>query len=240
MPSVNKVTPLANILRKDIISGIFGTQGGLPQANELAVKHNVSRNTVVTALTLLEGEKLIEKRGTIYYVNPQSQVLMTQNLLPPEKRAKFGFVYNVEPVRAGTLPKHLAELFGVDPSTEIIFCKRVSGNKVDGVEKVDQVAVKYFLLAPFASVIELMQNDPGFDPAWTSTLPDSLISQDEPKARMTTPEEESLFGLSAPTPINQVRESIEDKSGKIYLIQEVVLAPHVQLKFRYPFTKQNA
>ena len=80
-----KHTTLAEELEKDILSGKYGSEGGLPSTIEIAKKWGMSVNTVKNSLALLEGKNLIEKRGIAYYVKNLTQLKIVPLAKPEPK-----------------------------------------------------------------------------------------------------------------------------------------------------------
>jgi DNA-binding GntR family transcriptional regulator len=238
---IEKRLSIATEIEKEILSGKYGWEGGLPAASELAQKREVSINTIKNALALLEGKGLIEKRGTGYYVKRVG--LTMTGYLPPAHlriRGREGFVRNIGSIKSTTLPDHLAKAAAID-QREAIYRMLLTGEVEEGREKPLQITHRYYLFPLSKEELDQMQRDARFDPLWSDPrFAKELTSSSEICARLATEGERDLLALpeSSPTAILSVREEIRDIADaqeSILMIQEVVLSPRSALFFRFPF-----
>ena len=236
--AVSKHAALAAELEKDILSGKYGWEGGLPTTSELAQQWNMSINTVKIALTVLETKDLIERRGAGYYVN-RAPVLMTQYVPPVTLRyARPGFCKNMGSVKRIAPPAHLAEKINISPSELAVYRVQVSGELVEGNERPLQVSYRYHLLPVSDEQIAQMEHTPTYDPMWAPEQAAELLSHDEITPRLATEGERDILSLPEVTPITSVFEVIRDKDGKPLMMQEIVLSPRTTLIFDFPFTNK--
>lgn len=229
--TMRKNVELANLLRKDILAGKYGTEGGLPGANELARRSGYARNTVNSALALLEGEKLIIKRDAAFYVN-SIPVTMTQYAPPTHVRYSDGYTTNLEAVGDYTLPEHLAEKLNVPQCA--VYRMQLSGETVNGERHPLQLSQRYYFFPLGQGDLQRMKDDASFDPMW-SNFPGTLVSRDEITARFATQEEAARLNLAEVAPVLSVWESTRDKDGAILMVQETTLSPRFALIFEFPF-----
>lgn len=232
-----KYIPLANELRKDILSGKYGAFGGLPGASEIASSQAIAINTVKAALTLLEREGIIVKRGIGYFVNIVPTV-MTRHVSTPEDRlqehSRQGYVTNVE-IAQVQIPAHIATKLGLNSPLEATKRTQVSGELIGSKQYPHQYTQRYYFIDLSAEEIASMRDHPNFDPMWTR-YPTPLHTQDEPSARNATREEAVHLDLPQNTAILSMLEVIRSENGDILLMaQELTLSPRIQLVYNYIF-----
>jgi DNA-binding GntR family transcriptional regulator len=239
---VTKHTTLATELEKDILSGKYGWEGGLPSASELAQTWNMSINTVKNALSLLEGKNLIEKRGIAYYVN-RVPTIMTQYVPHANLRIKDrpGYCKNIGPVKKIAVPEHLAKKLNIPQSQTAVYRVQVSGEFTEGNERPLQLTYRYHMLQLPEQQIQQMQNNANYDPMRDeSTTATELDTYDEVVPRLATEGERDLLDLPETTPILAVLEVIRHKeSNDLLMFQEVILSPRTTLIFEFPFLNQK-
>lgn len=224
---------LANSIEKDITSGKFGKEGGLPAVSEIAQEHRLSINTVKNALAVLEGKGLIVKRGIGYYVN-NIEIDMSY-LGPAHSQRPDSFKRNIGTIKSITLPEHLARTAQIEASTPTTYKMQISGTIENEEEKPIQIAHKYYLLLISDETLKRMNDDSSFDPV--AELGGELLSQDELSSRLATDNEKDLLAIDENTPILNVVEIIRDQQDKLLLIQEVSIVRST-LIFKYPFTNK--
>lgn len=237
-PAKGKHETLARKLERKILEGQFGWSGGLPAAPELAEKNHMSVNTVKSALALLEGKGLIEKRGIGYYVNKvpitMTEYVPTGNLRTPNS----GFCRNVGSLKRTALPPHLAERFS--GASEAVYRMQVSGEVRGSVERPLQITHKYYLIPLSDEQVQHMEQDAAYDPMrHESRFQVTLMAFNENAARLATKGEEGLLSLQEGSPVQTVLETIQDKSNGLLLIQEVVLHPSQTLAYKYSFDNRS-
>lgn len=237
--AVGKHIALANDLEQEILKGTYGWEGGLPSANELAQRRNMSINTVKNALAILEGKDLIEKRGIGYYIN-RVPTTMTQHVPAANLRlsSRSGYSKNIGPVKRVTLPDHLAKKLKIE-ARQVVYRMQVSGEMQDGNEKPLQISYRYYFLAIPDEKMQQMENDTNYDPMWNDeNTAGELLSHDEVSPRPATEGERDLLNLPESTPISNVFEAISDKGSTLLMAQEVILSPRTTLIFDFPFTNR--
>lgn len=231
MVNLRKNVELANQLRKDILTGKYGTEGGLPGAKELSRRSGFARNTVNSALALLEGERLIIRRDVTYYVNT-IPVTMTQYAPPTHIRYSDGYATDLIISGEKLLPDHLASRLDMDRCTA--YRVQVSGETVSGERQPLQYSHRYYFLPLTDEEMQHMKDDAKFDPVWI--IADILVSRDETCARYGTQEEITHLDLPTPSPVQGVWESIRDKQGNLLMVQETTLVPRFKLIFEFEFS----
>lgn len=240
MAEVKKRDIVANKLRKDILAGRYGIEGGIPDEGGLAKIHNCARGTVTAALSLLEGEGLLVHRGRAYYVN-NLEYVMTSYVAPSAKRhtGTRNYVKNVDDVvRLQTVPAFIADKAQVPHETHAVSCVRVSGEVVKGKEHPIQLATRYYFMSLSDEQVQRMQDDPAYDPAWDTS--EELDSHDEITARPATQEELAALSLPASATVVSLLEIIRDKEGNLYMVHESALSPRVALVFSFKFVNKSA
>lgn len=237
MADVRKHILLANDLRKDILSGRYGIEGGLPGPNELARRSGYSRVTVNSALSLLEGERLIIKRDVGYYVNSPITTIMTQYVMPiavrMRKYARTGHIKNVGAVERVDLPEYLAEKLELKSPVAVVFQPCVSVEVVDETEKPMQIARYYYFMPLTDDQVQRMDADASYDVLLES--PVHLSRRDEIFPRLPTEEEAKLLSISNVMPVLSVLSTVLDEDGNILLFQDLTRVPHAILEYRYSF-----
>jgi DNA-binding GntR family transcriptional regulator len=235
--TVSKHSALAAELEKEIFSGRYGWEGGLPSVSDLAQKWNMSINTVKAALAVLEGKDIIEKRGIGYYVN-RVPTTMTQYLPPAHARLQNGYCENIGTVKRVSLPEHLAKKLDYKSSELAVYRMQVSGEANGTGKKPLQITYRYHLLTLSDEQMQRMESEPTYDPMWKDA-PIELFSHDEVTPRLATESERDLLNLPETTPINTVIEAIrEQASNNLLMAQEVILSPRTTLIFDFPFTNK--
>jgi DNA-binding GntR family transcriptional regulator len=236
VPNVRKYTELANELRKDILSGKYGTEGGLPGADELTRRSGLARNTVNSALALLEGEGLIKSRDRIFYVNITSQD-MTQYVPPLNVRmqssGKIAFMENIAPIEVKQIPEEIADRLGIARESIGTFRFRVGGEVLEGQKKPSQLKKYWYLISLNEEQLQQLRDDPNTD-ILVKYAPEDLRAHDEISSRLPTQEEMKLLSLSEFTPITQVNIITRDTSGNILLFQDLTFVG-VVLTYDYGF-----
>ena len=226
-----KYVSLADVLRKDIQAGKYGSEGGLSIASELAKQHKMALNTAKRALSLLEDEGIIQKRGAAYHVGG-IDVVMTQ-YSPPSHQRYSGFNRNLTIVEKVALPVHLASKLQTSQRT-VVSRAQIAGEIIRGAELPLQVSYRYYFLPISAEKIQRMQDDPLFDPMCIDA-PVDLVSRDEVASRPATPEELGHLNLGRSASVTSLLEVIRDEAGNILMAQEITLSPRITLVFEFPF-----
>jgi DNA-binding GntR family transcriptional regulator len=226
-----KYIPLANSLRKEVLSGIYGTEGGLPATSELAKRHSSAVNTVKMALSKLEGEGIIVKRGLNYYVNT-IHTTMTRHVPLPHARLhnRRGYVRTLH-ITSGLIPGHVASKLHL-PDRDILIRSQVSG-EVNGRELPLQLTTRYYFLSLSDAQVKRLEEDAGWDPMWELT--GTLQSRDEVSARPATTQEAEQLKVPDGTTVITVFEVIRDPSGVLLMAQELTLSPRDTLIFEFEF-----
>ncbi len=232
---VGKYVALATELEKDIHSGKYGQEGGLPSVIELAEKWGAAINTVKSSLALLEGKGIIEKRGSNYYVN-KIDIVMTRHVPAATARLPRGsFCRNISDVTVDAFPSYLVVKIDASSPGQAPHRTQVSGEFVDGKERPIMVASRYYLLALTPEQVNRLE-DATYDPMWDeSDVPVSLVAHNISCARLATEEERTLLHLPNPSAVTNLFEAIYDAQGNVLMAQEVVVSPAYDLHHRYPF-----
>jgi DNA-binding GntR family transcriptional regulator len=228
-----KYATLATELEKDILTGKYGWEGGLPTTSDLAQTCNMSINTIKNALALLEGKGLIEKRGAGFYVN-RTPTIMTQYVSPIYSRPRGGYYQTLGTVKRAPLPAYIVEKLQISPCSAI-FRMQVSGELAEGNERPTQVSYRYHLMDISNENMQHMQDDPNYDPL--RNVPTELRSHDEITPRLATESERDLLNLPDPTAIQHIFEAIY-KGDTLLMAQEIILHPRETLIFDFPFTNR--
>lgn len=237
--AVSKHIALSTELEKEILTGKYGWEGGLPTASELAQTWNMSINTVKNSLAVLEGKNLIEKRGIAYYVN-RVPTTMTQYVPPTHLRQHAGYSKNIGPVKRVSLPDHLIKKLDLNDSQSAVFRMQISGEITESNEHPLQLTYRYYLLSISDQQLHQMQNNATYDPMWDDQKTAiELLSHDEVTPRLATEGERDLLNLPEATPINNVFEVIRDNQNNILTVQDIILSPRSTLIFDFPFTNKQ-
>jgi DNA-binding GntR family transcriptional regulator len=216
---------LANSIRRDILSGIYGTQGGLPGIEELVKLTGSTKVTLYKALAVLEGEGLIVSRNRSFYVN-KSSITMTEHVPPARMRlqaeGKIAVTKNLVPVAIVPLPDYLKRLLQLEGDITAVFRYRVSGEIRDGKE-IPARLIKYHYLVPLTpEQIQRMQDDQ-YTNILLETHPVKMQRHDDVSSRLPTPEEAKYLGIPESTPVLDLRIINRDMDGNLLLVQELVL-----------------
>lgn len=236
MPLIRKSVELANQLRKNILSGTYGSEGGLPGIGELTKEHKLSNNTTIAALAILEGEGLVVRRGNSYYVN-NLKFTMT-HYIPPIHMRKQNYAKNIGSVERIELPEYIATRLRLGNRPEVVVRNQVTGEINDGdyKELPYKLSCHYYVLPVTDEQLQKMQNDPTYDVMWER--PDvrkELRCHDEIASRQVTQDEADLLNIKPCTPANTIFVTISDMNHNLLFIQELVLSPRVTLMYDYVF-----
>lgn len=237
-----KYGPLAAELEKEIQSGKFGWEGGLPTVSDLAEKHNMSVNTIRQALSILEGKGLIEKKGAGYYVKRIPYVMTETTPSIQEVTSRGGYCTNIGTTRRVLLPAYLAERLKVKQDTQAVYRVQVSGQATDsGAERPIQVAYRYYFMSISDADLQRMQSDPYYDPFWDNedATPEKMNSRDEISARLATEGERDLLELPEYSSVTHLFEVIHDTSGVLFMAQDIVLSSRETLIFEFTYTHRE-
>jgi len=233
-----KYTALANDLRRDILAGKYGTEGGLPGLEELVRRSGLARNTVKSALSTLEAEKLIIERDRNYFVNPPVVTTMTQYTLPiairMQKYSRMGEIRNTGEVRRLRLPAHLAEKLGLQQPVRVVLQECVSVEIVEGTGETPMQVAQYYYFMPLTDEqVQRMQDHASYDVLLES--PEDLVRRDEMFPRLPTNEEIALLRVPPGMPVLNMLSTVFDEDGNILLFQDVTRIPRAVLEYRYSF-----
>jgi GntR family transcriptional regulator len=211
--AAGKHTTLAAELEKNILSGKYGTEGGLPSASELAQKWDMSVNTVKAALALLEGKNLVEKRGLGYYVN--KTVHVSTAVVPPFEAvlAENGFepfVRNIIEPEVITMPSEIAAMFKQTQGLLVIHRYRVQGR--DG--KPYRLSEYWFPEKLAGPYLQRLKDEPGYDILEDIKADLNVVRQkvhDDVLSRLPTEEEaELLVTDSAVLEVRRTNKTLDD------------------------------
>lgn len=231
-----KYVEVENELRKRILSGRYGIEGGIPTAKELAQEFSVVVNTAKVALYHLEGERLIIRRGNSYYVNMVTTV-MTQYVLPiaerMRERGRTGYVKTLETVERVTIPEYVANKLDLDHQAILVLQTCISGDMADSEERPMQLSRFYYFMPVTDEQIARMQVDAVYDILLDAPI--SLSRDDEVFPRFPTDKELGYLNVTSTTPVLNVLSTVRDDKGNILLFQDLTRVPHAVLKYRYAF-----
>jgi len=228
-----KHAALANELRKEILSGRYGSEGGLPVVSEIARNHSMAINTVKVALSRLEGEGLIVNRAGNFYVNGL-QIVMTQHVPLPEARLhnRVGYVKTLRVTR-DALPDYVRAKLHLPPDKHIVLTRDQVSGEVNGVERPLQLTTRYYFLSLAGDQISRLEQESAYDPMWELTS--TLQSRDEISSRPATEQEAAQLKLPDGTSVIAVFEVIRDANGALLMAQEITLSPRDTLIFEFSF-----
>jgi GntR family transcriptional regulator len=239
MTEEKRYITLANEIRKDIVSGKYGTEGGLPTIEELVERSSLSRATVYKSLAILEAEGLIISKNRNFFVNRES-VPMIGYVPPLQERLKLSgktaFVRNLEPVEGSTLPDHIADKLGLNRGTPCVYRHRISGElTVDGKEKPTRLLKFYYLIPITVEQLGRLNSVPATDILFEAA-PAKMIREDTLLARHLTSEESELLDLPESTAVMSMHIMNSTMDGQYLLVQESVF---VGVCFTYKYEFEN-
>ena len=232
MPAQNKHIGLANELRKEVLSGRYGSEGGLPVASEIAKAYNVTINTVNLALNRLEGEGIVTKRGSVFYVNGISIVMTSHVPLPGQRLpGRQGYVKTLR-TAVERLPEHVSKMLGVSAEQNILVREQLAG-EVNGHERPLQHSIRYYFLPLTPEQHKRVENDPNYDPMWEKET--TLHSHDEVQSRTATTPEAQLLQVPEGASLLAIWEVIKSTDGQLLMAQTLTLSARKTLIFDYLF-----
>lgn len=235
--AITKATELANRIRKEIFSGIYGTKGGLPEVREIANQNGVANNTVIAALSNLEGQGIIEKRGHSYYVNVSSVQL--NQYVPPhylilQSQGKTAFAENIINVEFVALPDEIADDLKVQRGIPVTHRMRVLGEVLENGQKKPTWLVEYYYLISLTDEQrQRMQDDPRLH-ILLETGPVELQRLDKISSRQPTKEEAQYLRIPETSAVTVLHSVVRDMNNQVLLYQYLVLLG-VTLTYDYPF-----
>jgi DNA-binding GntR family transcriptional regulator len=222
--AAGKHVALAAELEKNILSGKYGTEGGLPSASELAQKWNMSINTVKAALALLEGKDLVEKRGLGYYVNKILRV--STAVVPPfeEVLATNGFepfVRNITEPEVTTMSVEVAAMFGQPVGLLVVHRYRVQGR--DGKPfRLSEYWFPEHLARPY---LQHLKDNPGYDILEDIKADLNITRQkvhDDVSARNPTESEADLLSILPDIAVLEVRRTNRTLDDVVLMHHKIV------------------
>ncbi len=239
MTTVPQYQQFASDLRRDILSGRYGWEGGLPGIQELVKRSGLAANTIYRALSLLVGERLIEQRDKAYYVS-RHPIQMTRYVLPIAVRMKAlnkeGYIKNIGKVERTVLPEHLAGKINAQshPQACVLQACILGELAGDGSERPNQMSHYYFLLPMSEEQIRQLEENAAFDPLPVGPAI-QMSRHDEITARPPTQKEIETLNLPAAASVIAVLTVVRDESGIPLLIQEDAFPTLVTLMYDYTF-----
>ena len=219
------------------MSGKYGPEGGIPEETEIARTHGFSRGTVNSALTLLEGEGLIVKRGRTFYVNRSSEKV-TSYVHPLPHRVKGAYHENIVDPKRVTLPDEMADKLGLDRGTAAVYRYRLGVKSLRSHLRPFRLAEYYYIIPLTDDDIQRMKSEPDVD-ILVGKEPNLLHQHEDVFARLATDQEVALLEMPncKSVPVLQVNITTSgQESGEPLLIQELVLFDEV---FTYDFDLDN-
>lgn len=229
--AVGKYTTVANAIRKDIMAGRYGIEGGLPATPDLMQAFGVALSTVKQALGKLEGEGIIRKRGANYYVNMVHTTMTSFVPLPNVRHAPRGSFVRTLHAGFGEVPEHLLEK--VQHPTQQVFTRTQVAGDIEEKECPLQLTHRYYFIGLNVAAQKRLTEDPTWDPMWE--LKQTLKSRDEIASRKVTKEEAEVLSLPDETSVLSLFEVIRDTAGTLLMLQEIVLSPRETLIFEFDF-----
>lgn len=229
-----KYIGLTNELRKEVLSGRYGPEGGLPSVRDLAQRFSVATNTVQSAMHILESEGLIIRREKKnFYVNG-IEITMTQHVpLPPSRlHNRVGYVKTIR-VTTESLPDYVKSKLSLPPDERNVVIRDQVSGEVNGKDRPLQLTTRYYLLPLSDEQVHRLEQDSGWDPMWDITS--VLQSRDEICSRLATAQESEQLNLPDGTPVIAVFEVIRDTRGTLLMAQEITLSPRDTLVFEFSF-----
>lgn len=228
----------ANEMRKDIVSGRYGFEGGLPGIEELGRRSKLAHNTIYRSLTLLVGEKLIVQRDKAYYVNRIPYPM--NNYIPPvatrmKDLNRRGYIKNIGSVQRIPLPPYLLGRVNGE-KMDVVFQMCVIGELIDDDKEVPTQIGRYYYLNVPEDQFSRMQSDPSVDPV-SENGPAHLTRLDEITTRIPTQEEAALLNIIGGTSCLGCLSVVRDGDGSVLLIQEDIFSH--RLTFLYNYTFEN-
>lgn len=232
--TARKTPDIANRVRKDILAGRYGSEGGLPETRELAQRYEVAINTMVAALANLEGQRLIEKRGHSYYVN-EITFTMTQ-YVPPIHMRPSQYSHNLGDVERIDMPAHIAEKLKLAPAPQVVYRGQVSGEITPAqVECPYMLSYHYFIMPLSNRELARMQDDAMYDEIKFANTPEQMRCHDEITSRLLTAEEAQHLSVAPSTSANSVFVTMRALDDTLLFVQEFVISPRVTLVYDYVF-----
>lgn len=249
-----KIDYASNIIRKQIIEGVYVAGQRLPSERELAEELGVSRTTIRAALLRLQSENFI-------YIVPRGGSIVRQltsktiigpsfpKALGPElkkagsfiramqKEGKEVVVRFIEPSSIIRMGKYIGKKMNCDPSTEVL--RRYRVHLVDRVPY--RILDSYYL----ASLLgDLLSQDEQYYPLFKWLRENKGIRPvqgfEKLNARMPTAEESSILSISRNQPVVEMDRWVwgihEDKPGKKILFEYTKIIANAALhEFTYQY-----
>ena len=235
MPA-RKSVEVANQLRKNILSGVYGSEGGLPDFKQLSETYHVAINTIVAALAKLEGEGIIVRRGNSYYVHGMTFTMT--HYVPPIHARKSNYAKNLDAVEWKNIPQHIQSEYHL-VATSLTRKQLVGQTTEDGKEVPYMFVTRYYILNVTPDQVKHMNEDALYDVMWErSDVQAVLFCHDEETVRLATSEEQELLNVPSGTPVLSILEIVRDVDKNILAIHDIVLRPHVKVVYEYNFRNQ--
>lgn len=148
---------VANLIAKQIESGIYKVGDVLPKEEQIARNINVSRNTLRHALAILESQGLIlrkKKLGTVVIASrPRADMTIDMTELTSFGQVAERTHFHPGPPQATTLPEDLAAVCG---ETAGGLWTRVGGSRTDTLTGLPYSYTAFYFPERFAEVAKLI------------------------------------------------------------------------------------
>ncbi len=226
-PEESKIDQVVRLLRTDIKSGVYGTDGRLPSIARLVKTYDVSRTSIYQVLNLLQSEGLVLNRDNSYVVHVPPMRLSGAPLFDKymEKQGLEAEVDNIVEPEIVQLPKDVADLFGQQEGMHYIHRVRRHGT----VDVPFRLAENWYPVDLAGEYLEAMRQDPNLNVAGEIRKSKGVAiatRHDVIEARLPTPEEVSLLSLVRTSPVLEVRRTFfaNDKRVVFFSRQTLVAA----------------
>lgn len=239
---------IADQLRNRIRAGALEPGAKLPAAQMLAAEHGVNRNTVIRALSVLEGEGLVASqrgRGTYVREQPVRRRITRDRVVHRDDR---GYYFDLavqdweatHPTEISTrpAPAEVAELLGVNPGVQVLVRYRRLGPPGEGVGQIATSYLPEWIVQEVPQVGSLVTGPGGVYDRIEERGHAPLGWEEVAWSRMPAPEEAAALEMEAGVPVLLL--GCVTRSGRDGRIAEVLVRTFPADRFQVAYQLQRS
>ena len=238
-PADHRYVQVANVLRKEIVDGVYPVGSQLPTEHELCQRFLVSRYTVREALRRLRDDNLVASRpraGTTVVPRPSAHsyvqdVMSINDLLAFATGAQFA----IESVAMATIDSDIANRAGLEPGEQWL---AVRGFRAADGADAPACHTEYYINRMFAGVGRMLQNHTGpIFPLIEDVYGVSIVEvHQEIAAVQITPELADGLKVVTGTAALQMRRTYTTSDGEV---AQITVNTHPAKRFRHSMTMRR-
>jgi len=251
MPKEQKtVAEIADILREQIEAGEFTQGSRLPPSDDIAAKHDTSRDTVNRAIRQLQAEGFLESRGPktrgvlVGHARMRLPGLTARFDLELEKLGLVPYEKNIDEPAIIPAPADIAKALGVQEGTPVVHRFRVQGETKPG-RKEEERNIPYRLAENFyptslvdESILEQMQKNERLDVIVAireKTGKAPVRVHEDLTVRLPRLRERNSLQITPQTSVLEIKRISYAEADTVVMVNKIILVASVfTLSYDYP------